>query len=390
MTMRTMAVGALLALLMISTWGTTTTLAQQRQPNSSQPIPTQIPGVSLRRVEYPVNPSDPVAIVNGEVITRSHLANAAVLERGEEVLENLINRKIIQQAIENAGLDITEQDIADEIDHQARIISRVSKEQFFQILQKEKNITPFQYVRHIVYPTLGLRKLATPRVTVTEEEIDQAFDAKFGERIRCSVIMIDSLAKAREIWEQLRTNPGSFAELARRRSIDTATRALGGQIGDPIFRYSAPRNVTDAIYEQLVDGEPDRLPGDNGITSTLTAENRVKKPKDGDFTGPIQLDDTVWLIFKRDQLLPADTSVSKDDEALRAQLQSTVTNTKLQQQMAAIFSELQQSAEIDNKLTGSKQLPNEMQQQDTNVQATSGFKTPNVPPLPGTTPAPNR
>src|SRR4051794_5946284 len=55
--------------------------------------------VSLKPVRIPVTPGDPVAVVNGEVITRQQLADECVTRKGEEVLDTLVARKLIDQAI---------------------------------------------------------------------------------------------------------------------------------------------------------------------------------------------------------------------------------------------------------------------------------------------------
>src|SRR4051794_15996755 len=52
-----------------------------------------IPQVTRTRVM--VNPSDPIAVVNGEAITRQQLSDECVARKGEEILETLIARKLI-------------------------------------------------------------------------------------------------------------------------------------------------------------------------------------------------------------------------------------------------------------------------------------------------------
>ena len=52
-----------------------------------------------RSTAIPVNPTDPIAIVNGQVITRQQLADECVARKGKEILETLINRTLIEQAL---------------------------------------------------------------------------------------------------------------------------------------------------------------------------------------------------------------------------------------------------------------------------------------------------
>ena len=71
------------------------------------------------------------------------------------------------------------------------------------------------------------------------------------------MIMVDKLAKAQDIWERLHKNPGGFEKIAQDESMDAGSRSLGGQLAEPITRHAYPRNVADAAFRQLVDGDAD-------------------------------------------------------------------------------------------------------------------------------------
>jgi hypothetical protein len=114
-----------------------------------------------RFVRIPANPTDAVAIVNGEPITRQQLADEAVTRKGEEVLDALVSRKIIDQAVKKRGVVITQQDIDKEIDNAAATMGHgASREQWLALLSKERKISPAQYRDDIIYPGLALRRLA--------------------------------------------------------------------------------------------------------------------------------------------------------------------------------------------------------------------------------------
>src|SRR4029077_12911167 len=120
-------------------------------------------------------------------------------------------------------------------------------------LDKERGISPVQYGRDIIYPSIALRKLAAPLVTVTEQDMNDAFEAQFGDKLRCRMIMVDKLRDAQQVWEELKRNPAGFEKLAQDRSIDMTSRSLGGLLGEPITRHAYPRTVSDAAFHQLVD-----------------------------------------------------------------------------------------------------------------------------------------
>lgn len=294
----------------------------------------------------PVNPSDPIATVNNRVITRQRLADECVARKGKEILDTLIARELIEQALQKNKLQVTAAEVDQEIDRIANQLGGgIGREGWLRTLDKEKGISPAQYARDIIYPSLALRKLASPHVQVTEDDIKQAFEAQYGDKVRVRLIMTDTLRKAQEIWEELRRNPGGFERVAQERSMDSGSRSLGGLLAEPISRHAIPTHLSDAVFRQLVDGDP----GDkSGI-----------KPKDGAITGPIQVAEATWVILKREQLLPAQTGVSLSNEATHQRMHDLIYEVKLKDAMSNYYVELVRFSQIDNRLTGTMKEANE-------------------------------
>jgi foldase protein PrsA len=328
---------------------------------SAAPAKDQAPPASFRQEdipklvvkEVPVNPNDAIAEVNGEVITRRQLSDECVARKGVEILETLIARKLIDQALRKAKLEVTAAEIDKEIDNIAQNVAHIGREAWLRTLDKEKGISPVQYARDIIYPALALRKLAAPRVQVTAKDMKDSFEAMYGEKLRCRIIMVDKLPTAQEIWEQIRKNPAGFEKLAKERSMDSGSRSLGGLLAEPITRHAYPQNVSDAAFYQLVDGDP-------------ADKDPAHKPKDGDFTGPIQVAEATWIILKREEVIPGQ-KVDVNSKAVRDNTYNMIYEVKLKEQMSAYFVELMRQAAIDNKLTGHTKLANEEMNPDHRV-----------------------
>jgi foldase protein PrsA len=300
----------------------------------------------------PVNPTDPIAIINNQVITRQQLADECVARKGKEILDTLINRTLIHQALKERHQEVTPAEIDQEIDNVAHRFG-IGREAWLRTLDKERGISPVQYARDIIYPALALRKLSTGRVSVTPKDLQDAFESQYSDRLRCRMIMVDKLAKAQDIWERLRKNPAGFEKIAQEESMDPGSRSLGGQLAEPLTRHAYPQNISDAAYRELVDGDPaDKDPS--------------HKPKDGDFTGPIQAAEAVWIILRRDAVIPATQGISLKDERIRKQTYEMIYEVKLKEVMGMVFQELVKSAAIENKLVGSVKLANEEQEADYN------------------------
>jgi parvulin-like peptidyl-prolyl isomerase len=260
-----------------------------------------VPG--LKETAVPVNPTDAIAVVNDQVITRQQLADECVARKGKEILETLINRQLIDQALKSKKLEVTAAEIDAEIDSVAGRFG-IGREAWLRSLDKERGISPLQYARDIIYPALALRKLSTGRVQVTPEDLKKAFESQYGDKLRCRIIMVDKITKAQDIWEALRKNPAGFEKMAQEQSMDLSTRSLGGLLAEPITRHAHPENVADAAFAQLVDGDPnDKDPS--------------HKPKNGDFTGPIQASESTWVILRREGVIEADARVSLKDEDVK-------------------------------------------------------------------------
>src|SRR4051812_17662088 len=327
--------------------------ADTEPAEAAQPVRLdQINAPPAKLTATPVNPTDPIAIVNGQIISRQQLSDECVARKGKEILDTLINRALIEQALKSRKQEVTAAEIDQEIDNVARRFG-IGREAWLRTLDKERGISPVQYARDIIYPALALRKICTGRVTVTPKDLQDAFESQYGEKLRCRMIMVDKLAKAQDIWERLRKNPAGFEKIAQEESMDPGSRSLGGQLAEPLTRHAYPQNISDAAYRQLVDGDP-------------ADKDPTHKPKDGDFTGPIQAAEAVWIILRRDAVIPATEGVSLKDERVRKQTYEMIYEVKLKEVMGMVFQELVKAAAIENKLGGTVKLANEEQDADYN------------------------
>jgi len=303
----------------------------------------QVPGVQPARIA--VSPSEPIAIVNGQEISRQQLADECVAREGKKILEALINRTLIEQALRRQRLEVTGAEIDEEIDNVAKRFG-IDREKWLLTLDKERGISPAQYAREIIYPALALRKLCAGKVQVTPQDIKDAFESQYGEKLRCRMILVDKQIKAMGIWEELQKNPGGFQKMAETQSMDTGSRAMGGLLTEPITRHAYPKNVSDKAFQQLVDGDP-------------TDRDPSHKPKDGDITDPIQVGESAWVLLRREELIPANKTVSLKNEQVRQQTYELIYQVKLKEAMETIFQDLIKSAALENRLTGQIKEANE-------------------------------
>jgi parvulin-like peptidyl-prolyl isomerase len=270
------------------------------------------PDAPLPRPGRPTH--DVMAIVNGQDISRKDLADECVRRHGEAVLESMVNKKLITSHCANRGVAVTNEEIAAEIDRMAKRF-QLGREQWLELLQKERGVTPQEYARDIVWPTIALRKLADKQLQVTPEEITNAYEREFGESVRCRLIAVSDAKKAARLVADLATNPGNFARVAIENSEDVGSASVGGMV-QPIRRH-----MGDPAIEQVAFA---MQPGQ--ISQAI----------------PVG---TQFVILKCDERIPA-RPVPR--EQVEQRLVDKIKEEKLRTAAHDVFAEVQKSATIVN------------------------------------------
>ncbi|NIL98405.1 MAG: peptidylprolyl isomerase [Planctomycetales bacterium] len=183
------------------------------------------------------------ATLNGHPVTMAELQNACIARHGKQVLENMINRALLQTEMAKARLQVTQQELNQEVIRAAidagftHPDGTADLEKWIQTITQENEITQDTYLTNMVWPTVALKKLVG-KVTVSDEEIQKGFEANYGPRVRCRAIIVDNLRRAQEAWNLARRDPRieNFAELAAQYSVDAASRSIGGVV-PPIQRH---------------------------------------------------------------------------------------------------------------------------------------------------------
>ena len=242
-----------------------------KSPRTATKTASAQPATKLPRNEPPKH--DVMALVNGQDISRKDLINACVRRFGEDVLESLVNKRLILSHCEARGITITQQEISAEVDRMAKRF-KLGREQWFDMLEKERDITPEEYARDIVWPTLALRKLAADKVNPTPEELNQAYEREFGEMVKARLIAVNDLTLARQLHAKLTANPENFARLAIEHSIDVNSASVGGLIQPIRHNVGAPAIEREAF--QLQPGQISSIISAAGQHVILKCEQRIR------------------------------------------------------------------------------------------------------------------
>ncbi|MGV3483314.1 MAG: peptidylprolyl isomerase [Planctomycetaceae bacterium] len=256
-----------------------------------------------------------VAVVNADPITSDQLAEETLRRYGVDMLDNMINRHLILQACTARQIEVTNGDVSAEI-HRIAAKFGLTTESYLQLLQEERDIAPDQYGREVIWPMLALRRLVADRVEVTEEEFNRAFLARYGEAMKCRMIMVSDRQLAQSLRDRAVAAPGDFGTLAKQHSQDEGSASVRGLI-PPIRRYSGDSRLEEAAF--------------------ALAENEISEV--------LQLGDQ-WIVLQAVRRLPASSPNAQAMPALRDQITDSIRDEKMKETATELFAQLQKEAQV--------------------------------------------
>jgi parvulin-like peptidyl-prolyl isomerase len=272
------------------------------------------------------------ALLNGTQITMRQLAEECVERHGEEVLDTMIHRTLLEVACQQQRITVSDKEIDEEIARAADMAVKPLPDgtpdvkTFLTMVTEKQHIPADVYREDVVWPTAAMKKLAGSRITVTEEDLRKGFEANYGPRAKCRAIVMNNLRRAQQVWEMARKTPTleNFGNLAAQYSIEGGSRALQGEV-PPIQK--------------------------NGGQPELEKEAFSLKP--GELSGVIQVDDKFVILWCEGYTKPTEVDFAK----VRDLIYQDVREKKQQLAMVDYFERLQDMATIDNFLAGTSKTP---------------------------------
>lgn len=256
-----------------------------------------------------------VAVVNADPITSDQLAEESLRRYGVDMLDNMINRHLILQACTARNIEVTNADVSGEI-HRIAAKFGLTTDSYLQLLQEERDIAPDQYSREVIWPMLALRRLVDDRVQVSDEEFNRAFIARYGEAMKCRMIMVNDRQLAQSLRDRAIASPDDFGTLAKQHSQDEGSASVRGLI-PPIRRFSGDSRLEDAAF--------------------ALAENQISEV--------LQLGDQ-WIVLQAVRRLPASSPNPQAMPAIRAQITDSIRDEKMKDTASELFAQLQKDAQV--------------------------------------------
>lgn len=258
-----------------------------------------------------------VATVNGEKISKDELYDKLITLGGAQTLEGMINELVVQQAVAEANVTATEEEIDGEL---ATITAMYPSQEAF-----ETELTTYGYtieqLREQIGNQLAVEKIVAKDVNVTDDEVKQYFEANKAsydtqEQVRASHILVATKQEADTLLKQIQGG-ADFAALATENSLDPGSKDLGGDLD------YFPRGAMEHGFEEVAFG---LQKGELGIAETGYGFHVIQ-------------------VTDRQEAKTA--ALEDNQEAIRKQLE----DQQIGQLSSAWLTEVQAKAKIDNTLS---------------------------------------
>ncbi|HZU35763.1 MAG TPA: peptidylprolyl isomerase [Gemmataceae bacterium] len=261
----------------------------------------------------------PVAYINNtQVVTMKDLGEYLIKREGADKLELLVNKLIIEDACKKQGVEVTAAEVDASLQDDLKGMSGagplISEKDFVSKILRRYNKSLYEWKEDVIRPRLLLGKLCRNRVKVTDEDLHNAFEAYYGERVRCKLILFPREEKARvmEIYAKLRDNPAEFEAAAKQQ----ASSQLAASAGD-IAPFGRHTTGNEELEKEAFSMQPGQI-------------SRVVETPEG------------LVILKLLEKLPAKKDVQFDK--VRPALEKEIVEKKIKAEIPVCFKELRDRA----------------------------------------------
>jgi parvulin-like peptidyl-prolyl isomerase len=272
------------------------------------------------------------ATINGDPLTIDELDEQCIARHGQEVVEGMISRKILELACKKQNIVVIEEDMQAEIARAAlagvkpHADGSPDVEAWLELVTKKQNIPLEAYRNDVVWPSTALKKLVGDKVRVTDEDLRKGFEANYGPRIRCLAIVLNNQRRAQQVFEMARKNntAENFGELAAQYSVEPGSQAMRGEV-PPIKKFGGQPKLEDEAF--------------------------ALKP--GELSGIVQMGDKFIILRCEGRTKAAQV----DFADVRQEIHEDLHEKELRLAMGNYFEDLQQAATVDNYLAGTSHSP---------------------------------
>jgi hypothetical protein len=261
-----------------------------------------------------------VATIYGNTsVSREDLGEYLIARFGADRLDLLINKLIIDKECKERGIEVTAAEIEAALTEDIASI-KVDRKAFIDNVLAKYRKTLFEWKEDVIRPRLQLMKYCRDQVKVEPQDMDHAFEAHYGEKVECRIILWPNDANTRkmvqtQLYTKIRDSEEEFDRAARMQPSPTLA-SNGGRI-QPFGHHSTGNELMERAAFCLKPGELSEV---------------IETPQG-------------LLVMKCDRRIPADPTVKITDEKVRATLEKEIIEKKVQLEIPNAFKKMRERAD---------------------------------------------
>ena len=256
----------------------------------------------------------PVAYILGNTaITREELGEYLIARHGADRLQHLLNKRIIELACQAHGIQLSDKEVDAALLEDLDSL-KVTQKDFEEKTLKEYGKSLYEWREDVIRPKLFMTKLCWDSVEVTPEDLNLAFDAYYGPKVHCQMILWPNDQKeiAVKMYDDVRKGGADFERIAKMQANPNLAAKAGDL--DPFGHNTTGTPEMERVAFSLKPGEVSQL---------------IPTPQG-------------TIVLKCVEQLPADSTKRLND--VREQLAKEIKAKKVQASIPQKFKELENKA----------------------------------------------
>jgi hypothetical protein len=255
-----------------------------------------------------------VAYIYGSIpITREEFGEYLIDRVGPDRVDFLVNRRIIEIASQRKNIIITPEEVQAQFAEDLKGFG-CGERQFIETILRPRNKTLLEWKEDVIKPKLCLQRLVQGEIVIQEEDLQKAFEAKFGEKVKCRIIVLTKEQQGTkfDLWNKVSKDGAEFERMAKTQSVGPLAAQAG--MVPPIHRHFEDPNIEAEAFKLRV----------------------------GEVSPLIDMPDKTTIILRCEEKIPKDTTKKMSEE--REMLYREVYELKLAKEIPKIFQKLRDEA----------------------------------------------
>lgn len=258
-----------------------------------------------------------VAFIGNMPIMREELGEYLIARFGAERLEFMVNRKIVEMEARKHGIGVTDSEVEYRFREELGKFGPVplTEAEFVKNILGRFKKSLYEWKEDVIRPKLMMEKLVKSQIKVTDQEVADGFEARFGPKVECRMIVMQpgNSAAVQEMWNKVKNSREQFIAEAKKQYIPALQEKEG--LVPPINRHFGDKSIEDWAFKLKV--------------------NEVSEP--------IRMPDGNYVLLMCEKHIPKDVNV-RFDTAIRMKIHQDIEEIKLAQKIPEVFAKLHQEA----------------------------------------------